>query len=85
MEKIIVAFRSRSDTLGFAEFLKRNKIACRIVNTPKEAQVGCGLSAEVSKTNLPIVRVALRRFPAKSFAGIFACFYERGRIRIKAV
>ena len=85
MEKVIVAFRSRSDTLGFAEFLKRNGIACRIVNTPKEAQVGCGLSAEVLKVNLSLVRVAVKRFSAKSFAGIFAVYFDRGRIRIKAV
>ena len=48
MEDIILAFRSRSDTVRFAEFLKNNSVPAEIVNTPKEAGVGCGLSVKFS-------------------------------------
>ena len=85
MEKIIIAFRSRSDTLGFADFLRKNGAPVKIVNTPKAAGVGCGLSAETDARLLSAVRGAVRRFSAKSFAGIFAVVKERGVVRVVSV
>ena len=44
MEYVVVAFRSRAHTVAFYEFLKGHGVSAEIVNTPKEAGVGCGLS-----------------------------------------
>ena len=47
MEYVVVAFRSRAETVKFSETLKRYGVYNEIVNTPKEAGVGCGLSVKM--------------------------------------
>lgn len=71
MEYIIVAFRSRAHTIKFYEFLRHNGVPAEIVNTPKEAGVGCGLSVKVLKERLQTIKIALSRTELNSFAGIF--------------
>lgn len=71
MEYIIVAFRSRANTIKFYEILRNNNIYAEIVNTPKEAGVGCGLSVKVNKSQLEIIKRAIRSLSMPSFAGIF--------------
>lgn len=71
MEYIIVAFRSRAHTVKFHEFLRHNGIVSEIVNTPKEAGVGCGLSVKVAKERLNAVRMLYYRSGLNSLAGFF--------------
>ena len=59
MEYIIIVFRSRLQTVKFSEVLSRYGIYNEIINTPKEAHVGCGLSVKVIKTNYSAVRKLL--------------------------
>ena len=66
MEYIIFVFRSRSDSVGFSEILAARGIRNALINTPKEAKVGCGLSVEIAKDDYGrAVRVIrnLRRVP----------------------
>lgn len=44
----LYAFRSRTNAISFYEALKREYIGASLINTPKAAGVGCGLSV---KTN----------------------------------
>ena len=71
MEYIVVAFRSRTHTVRFAEYLKSIGVYCEIVNTPKEAGVGCGLSVKTKVTNTEIVKSAIRYANFSSYAGSF--------------
>ncbi len=71
MEYVVVAFRSRSETVAFSNFLRQNGITNQIVNTPKEAGVGCGLSVKISKSYFSPVKNAVRASKLKSFAGFF--------------
>ncbi len=71
MEYIVTAFRSRADTVKFSEILKNNRIYNEIINTPKEAGVGCGLSVKTSLGMQNLIRLALRKGHFSSFAGIF--------------
>lgn len=72
MSYLVVAFRSRAETLGFYRYLLSNGFSCEIVNTPKEASVGCGLSVKVSSGYESYLKQAVKNFKGKSFAGIFA-------------
>ena len=74
MEYIVVAFRSRTHTVKFAEYLRSFGINCEIVNTPKDAGVGCGLSVKISPNVFLIVKRAIRSANLNSYAG---CFYVR--------
>ena len=71
MEYVIISFRSRAHTVGFSEFLRRNGVYCQIINTPKEAGVGCGLSVRLSVKDLNLARRAVKITGYQSFAGIF--------------
>lgn len=71
MEYVVIAFRSRQETVAFSGFLKRNGLSCEIVNTPKEAGVGCGLSVKISKNLFSFVKNAVFTSGLKSFAGFF--------------
>ena len=71
MEYIVVAFRSRQETVAFAGFLKKNGIKNEIINTPKEAGVGCGLSVKTEKSLFSVVKKAVFISGLNSFAGFF--------------
>ena len=67
MDYVIIAFRSRTHTIKFAEELRKRGIPSEIVNTPKQAYVGCGLSVKVNKRYFPIAK----RFVVRFVRGIF--------------
>ena len=71
MEYIIIAFRSRANTVKFYEILKANGVYGQIVNTPKEAGVGCGLSIKINNGSLISAKMILRKSDLNSFAGLF--------------
>ena len=76
MDYVIVAFRSRTHTMRFAEELRRRGVPAEIVNTPRRAYVGCGLSVKVSARFFPFVKRLDRSLGFDSFAGFFA--YGKG-------
>ena len=71
MEHVIVAFRSRAETVKFSEVLKKYGVYNEIVSTPKEAGVGCGLSLKISQQNITATKRVIAVLGAKSFAGFF--------------
>ena len=71
MEYVVVAFRSRAETVKFSNVLNRYGVYNQIVNTPKEAGVGCGLSAKISKTDITSSKRVISVIGFKSFAGFF--------------
>ena len=85
MEYLIIAFKSRAHTIKFYNLLSAIGIASQIVNTPKQAGVGCGLSVKVKKDNLALVKRALFNANLSSFAGGFAVREVGQAIIIKPV
>ncbi len=85
MEYVIVAFRSRSDTIDFSSLLKEKGIYSEIVNTPKEAGVGCGLSVKVNMGNFYIVKRLVFLTNRKSFAGFFLVKQIAGKRIVKSI
>jgi hypothetical protein len=71
MEFVVVAFRSRVHTLKVFEIIKSFGVDAEIVNTPKEAGVGCGLSVKISKNAVDGVKKLVARLSLSSFAGFF--------------
>lgn len=59
MEYLLVSFRSRQSTVKISDILTKSGVENEIVNTPKEAQIGCGLSIKISKHSLYRVRQIL--------------------------
>ncbi len=67
---MLAVFRSRAQTLEFISVLKSGGIPVQAVNTPKEANVGCGISARFDEQFLPRVRFYLGKKYYSSFSGI---------------
>lgn len=85
MEFIIIAFRSRAETVKFYEFIKNRGIPSEIVNTPKEAGVGCGLSVKISKNYFAVAKKLVFSLGLKSFAGFFLVKIVGGRRFVKSI
>lgn len=85
MEYVIVAFRSRSNTVKFNEILNRNNIPSEIISTPKEVGIGCGLSVKLSLNYLAVARKAVKMVKLNSFAGIFLVKRVGGGVFIKSI
>ncbi len=85
MEYIIVAFRSRAQTIKFYEFLRRNGIGAEVVNTPKEAGVGCGLSVKIAKERLNTVKMLYYRSGLDSLAGFFTYKIVGGKRLVRSI
>lgn len=81
MEYLIVAFRSRAHTIKFANLLRSQNFAMEIINTPKEAGVGCGLSVKIRKQDYELVKKLVLLSALSSFAGFFTV-KELGQKRI---
>lgn len=69
--RYIFAFRSRNAALRFKEDLNRNGVPSTVVNTPREAGVGCGLSVSVEPADLSLAVRVLGIFPSEYYAGTF--------------
>lgn len=85
MDYVIVAFRSRAHTVKFYELLRRNNLPCEIVNTPKEAGVGCGLSVKVTKDRFVMVKNLVYSIKLSSFAGFFLYKTMGGKRFVKTI
>ena len=59
MQTYLAVFRSRSQTLDFVARLRSFGIPASAVSTPKEANVGCGLSAKIGAFDLSRAKRAL--------------------------
>ncbi|MBQ9781601.1 MAG: DUF3343 domain-containing protein [Clostridia bacterium] len=48
MKYCYAIFRSKTQAINFVEVLNKNGVPSKIVSTPKEANMGCGISATFS-------------------------------------
>lgn len=71
MEYLIAVFKSRTQVMKFHERLQSNNIASSIINTPREAAMGCGLSVKFYTEDYHGVLNILRTENYYSFAGFF--------------
>ena len=85
MEYIVVAFRSREHTVKFSGYLTAQGIPNSIINTPKEAGVGCGLSVKINKSAFYAVKNLMRNGSPSSFAGFFSVSENYGRRSVKTI
>lgn len=72
---ILAVFRSRAQTLDFISAAKGAGIPAQAVSTPKEAGVGCGISAKFEEGFLLRAKRVLSVRSYSSFAG----FLRSGR------
>lgn len=79
MQTYLAVFRSRSQTLDFVARLRSFGIPASAVSTPKEANVGCGLSAKIGAFDLSRAKCALAGGRYCAFVGFFRVENKYGR------
>lgn len=71
MGYIIAVFKSRNETLYFANMLRQNNIFSSIINTPKEAGQACGISVRFDKRFVSFAKGLLLSRPFRAFSGFY--------------
>lgn len=69
MEYVIAVYRSRNVSMRAYNFLLSQGVTCALVSTPRNANVGCGLSVKFGKADLPTYKQVLSS--AETFVGFF--------------
>ena len=71
MEFALAVFRSKTETLNFANLLKSYDVPCSIVTTPRIINVSCGISVKFSLYDLSPAKSIIVRRKFDSFAGFY--------------
>lgn len=68
---LIAVFRSRTQTLAFAQILSSYGIMVSIINTPRTINVACGISAKFPAQFKKEADEIIRRRAFSTFAGFY--------------
>lgn len=82
MQAILAVFRSRTQAIDFVSRLKKFGVNASVVSTPKEANVGCGLSAKISSFDLGRAKQALGGAGYAAFVGFFRVENRYGKVYV---
>lgn len=66
---MLAVFRSRAQALEYISVLKASGVPTQPVSTPREAGVGCGISAKFEELHLSRARAILVKKHYSSFSG----------------
>ena len=86
MVQYIAAFRSRSQTMRLFQIAKSSRIPCTIINTPREASVGCGISLAYNPEDHGAVKSIYLRGDFNALIGFYKMERDaNGRIYIQRI
>ena len=69
MEFVIVVYRSRNVSMRVYNFLSSQGVTCALISTPRNANVGCGLSVKLAKSDWANYKDALAN--SETFVAFF--------------
>ena len=81
----VAAFRSRQQVLRFEAALKRQGVPARVVTTPRDIAMGCGLSVRFPMEKLSDVRRALLTENPGNLIGLYRAEYDGMRLKVRGV
>lgn len=79
---ILAVFRSRAQSLDYAERLYKYGIAATTVPTPKEARIGCGLCVRFDASQLARATAVLKTGRYSSFKGFYKTEFIAGQLSV---
>ena len=82
MTETLAVFRSRSQAMDCFSRLRAMGIGAQLINTPKEANVGCGLSLKLSHAAAARAKNVISRAHYSAFYGYMKIENRYGRIYI---
>ena len=84
MTYILAIFRSRSQAVDCNIRLKSFSVAAELINTPKEANIGCGLSIKIPHNEMQFERAKsiIKKANYSAFYGYFVIQQTFGRLQL---
>ena len=79
----LAAFRSRQQVLRFEAALKRQGVPARVVTTPRDIAMGCGLSVRFPVERLNDARRALLSSNPGNLIGLYRAEYDGNRLQVR--
>lgn len=83
MTEILAVFRSRSQAIDCMTKMRALNVPAQMINTPKEAGVGCGLSLKFSTAAATRAKNLIAKMNYSSFYGYLRIDVRGGKIFIK--
>lgn len=77
---LLAVFRSRAQSVEYAERLKRYGVALELVPTPREAKIGCGLCVRFPVRDYAKAKAVLVQGRYSTFKGFYKLRYDGGRV-----
>ena len=81
----VAAFRSRQQVLRFESALKRLGVPARVVSTPRDISMGCGLSVRFPMEYTAQARGALKAMNPGALIGLYRAEYDGQRLRVSGI
>lgn len=81
----IAAFRSRQQVMKFEEALRREGLYARIVSTPRDVAIGCGLSVQFALRDIRTVQNVLIRIRPTNLIGLYMITQQEGRSKLTVI
>ena len=79
MTYILAIFRSRSQAVDCNIRLKSYGVSAELINTPKEANIGCGLSIKIAHDHAERAKRIIQKANYSAFYGYFVMQRTYGR------
>lgn len=79
MKTVIAVFRSKTETYKFIEYMRAVGADANAVTTPKEARVGCGISAKFYYDKLSVAYKIIGSGGFSAFKGFYMIVKKGGR------
>ncbi len=79
---ILAVFRSRANSLDYAERLKLYGVAATMQPTPKEAKIGCGLCVRFDARYFARAQAILKTGKYSTFRGFYKYDFVNGRMSV---
>ena len=83
MTEILAVFRSRSQAIDCMTKMRALNIPAQLINTPKEANVGCGLSLKFPQNAAHRAKSVISRLAYSSFYGYLRIDFRGGKMLIR--
>ena len=79
---VLAVFRSRSQSLDYAERLLKYGVSASTTPAPKEVKIGCGLCVRFDARSYNRANAILKTGRYSSFKGFYKMEFENGRMKI---
>ena len=79
---VLAVFRSRAQSLDYAERLSKYGVLATTMPTPKEAKIGCGLCVRFDGRDMIRAKAILKTGRYSTFKGFYKMDFIGGRISV---